>query len=887
MRDTDDARWQRQSELFDELTDLPAPARARRLAEIATEAPSLAAELERLLAADAAASGVLDRSIEHIAPELTGRLDTDRTGSRIGRYRLIEIFGRGGMGEVWLAEREDEDGGGQQVAVKILRRGMNSEDIIARFVQERRILASLEHPGIARFIDGGMTEDGLPYFVMERVKGLPITEHASQQTLTVRQRVRLLLAVCDAVAYAQQRLVVHRDLKPGNVLVDESGRVRLLDFGIAKLLEDEPDGRVTATGLRAMSPAYAAPEQILGQTISTATDVYALGLLGYELLTDSLPHRRAGSSAMELARELTHASIERPSLVLRRAHSAQPDIASARYRRELTRDLELVVLKALRPEPERRYASAAALAADLRRWLDGEPVLAAGDSTRYRVAKFLSRYRGAVAATVLVVLALAGGLAAALNQAEQARAQAAIAEHQAELARQQSERSLSMRDFLITIFRQENPFRRDFAEELTLAEAFDYAVERVPEHFAEDPRIQAELLREFSSVLLGKSRADEAMSLLERAAALLDENDQHDPVLLARILVDKAAIEFGRGRQHDGRPYIERALALMDEHGSEEPRLLSHILLGRGGLAGFSGEHEEALGFYERALAIDLIHPPPTRLELAWSHFYVAHTLLMLNRRDDAEPELNRAIALVIEAQGESAPSLLRMLQTASDLEYLSGRIEASEAVNQRRLAIARAAFDDDHPWIAEALMDSSRSAETEGDLTRALKLQADALAMLERLDHPRSLIAAARLARLHARQGTVAQGSAILEPWLRACRENGERFGTRCRAVRAIGSQLLAMAGQTEAALAMAESLLTEFDASSSPHERVWALEAVATASRAAGQADKEVAHRQELINLLLTLHPADHPRVRASLAECGTCQLGATPLATAITQP
>ena len=213
--------------------------------------------------------------------------------------------------------------------------------------------------------------------------------------------------------------------------------------------------------------------------------------------------------------------------------------------------------------------------------------------------------------------------------------------------------------------------------------------------------------------------------------------------------------------------YIERALTLMDERGSEEPRLLSHILQARGGLASFSGENEESLDFYERALAIDLIHPPPTRLELAWSHFYVAHTRLMLNRRDAAEPELNRAIALVIEAQGESAPSLLRMLQLSSDLHYLSGRIEASEAVNQRRLAIARVAFDDDHPWIAEALMDSSRSAETRGDLTRALELQAEALAMLERLDHSRALIAAARLARLHARQGTVAQGSNMLAPWL------------------------------------------------------------------------------------------------------------------------
>ncbi|TVQ36271.1 MAG: serine/threonine protein kinase [Wenzhouxiangella sp.] len=881
MRDNIEEHWRRQSELFDQLAELPPGERNERLAAIAREDAELAAALERMFAADAA-SGVLDRSMEVIAPELTGKLDQDRTGTVVGRYRLLEVFGRGGMGEVWLARREDADGSGQQVALKILRRGMNSEDIVERFIQERRILASLEHPGIARFIDGGMTDDGLPYFVMERVKGLPITEHARQQALSVRQRMRLLLAVCDAVAYAQQRLVVHRDLKPGNVLVDETGRVRLLDFGIAKLLEDEPDSRVTATGLRAMSPAYAAPEQILGQTISTATDVYALGLLGYELLTDSLPHRRGSASMIELAGELSRDSIERPSLVIKR--TTQPDLANARYRRELTRDLELVLLKALRPEPERRYPSAAALAADLRRWLDGEAVLAAGDSTPYRLKKFLGRYRGAVAATALVMLALAGGLAAALNQAEQARTQAAIAEHQAELARQQSARSLSMRDFLIAIFRQENPILRDFSGELTLAEAFDFAVEQVPKHFTEDPRIQAELLREFSTVLHGKGRADEAMALLEQAAGLLNRKDEQDPVLMARILIDQAAIEFGRGRQPAGQPYIERALVLMDERGADEPRLLAHILQARGGLASFSGEEEDSLRFYERALAIDLAHPPSTRLELAWSHFYVANTRLRLGLLEAAEPDLARAIELVTEAQGEQAPSLLRMLQSSSDLEYLRGRIAVSEAVNQRRLAIARAAFADDHPWIAEALMDSSRNAEMAGEMDHAIALQTEALVMLERLGHSRAVVAAARLGRLQGRHGQPANAKATLKPWLERCRDAEAGLGARCRAISATHIELLARSGQAEEALALTESVLAELADSGNPHELAQALDAAIAAKSSAGQADQELAYRQQLIDVLLSIHPADHPRVRAGLAACAGCQTAAAaPVGTA----
>ncbi|MCH8479415.1 MAG: serine/threonine-protein kinase, partial [Wenzhouxiangella sp.] len=754
-------------------------------------------------------------------------------------------------------------------------------------IQERRILASLEHPGIARFIDGGMTDDGLPYFVMERVHGLPITEHACRQALSVRQRVRLLLAVCDAVAYAQQRLVVHRDLKPGNVLVDESGRVRLLDFGIAKLLEEEPDSRVTATGLRAMSPAYAAPEQILGQTISTATDVEALGLLGYELLTDSLPHRRGTVSLIELASELDRDHIERPSQVLRRASGTQPDLSGARYRRELTRDLELVLLKALRPEPERRYPSAGALAADLRRWLDNEPVLAAGDSTRYRLKKFLSRYRGAVAATALVMLALAGGLAAALNQAEQARAQATIAEHQAELARQQSARSLSMRDFLITIFRQENPFRRDFADELTLAEAFDYAVAQVPEHFAEDPRIQAELLREFSTVLHGKGRADEAMALLEQAAGLLNQKDEQDPVLMARILIDQAAIEFGRGRQPAGRPYIERALALMDERGTDEPRLLAHILQARGGLASFLGEHEEALAYSERALAIDLTHPPPTRLELAWSHYNLAHSRLRLGRNAEAEAALARAIELVVEAQGEQAPSLLRMLQSSSDLEYISGRIAASEAVNQRRLAIARAAFADDHPWIAETLMDSARNAAIEGDQEQALASLNEALEMLTRLGHARAAVAAARMARLQLRQGLLMESMATLEPALAFCLDDEARHSERCRLVVVAHMELLASTGQAEAALATLGPTLAAAIDGGNPHSISDALDVAVVVSEAVGDAAQALAYRQQLIDALLSIHPADHPRVRKAVTDCSACERSAGRDATVAARP
>ena len=556
MSDHDGQRWRRKAELFDLLVELPPAARQLRLAELAADDAELASELENMLFADAA-SGLLDRALPDMVPELYS-MGRDRTGTLIGRYRLIEVFGRGGMGEVWLAEREDEGGSGQQVALKILRRGMNSEDIVARFIQERRILASLEHPGIARFIDGGMTDDDLPYFVMERVHGQPITEYARHQSLGVRERVLLLLAVCDAVAYAQQRLVVHRDLKPSNVLVDDNGRVRLLDFGIAKMLEHAPDGRVTASGLYAMSPAYAAPEQILGQPISTATDVYALGLLAYELLTDRLPHQRGTASLVELASGLRQAQIERPSQVLRRPTTTQPDLASARYRRELTRDLELVLLKALRPEPDRRYANAGDLAADLRRWLDKDPVLAAGDSAGYRLKKFFSRYRGAVAATGLVILALTAGLGAALNQAERAREAAALAVQEAEGARQS-------RDFLIRLFGDANIMNNPSGAQLTVSELLLRASERLEESLPGQPSARAELSAAIAYGLHHLGEREAAQVIASSTLNQLETAGSIDPSAQGRAYAQLSNLHLRQGAWQQAATVLEAGLRVLDQ----------------------------------------------------------------------------------------------------------------------------------------------------------------------------------------------------------------------------------------------------------------------------------------------------------------------------------
>jgi len=340
-------------------------------------------------------------------------------GRQLSGYTLVREIGRGGMGSVYLGERSD-GAFHKEVAVKLVRQGMTGADILGRFRQEREILASLDHPGIARLLDADTTEEGLPYFVMEFVDGQPIDRWCDERKLKVTQRLKLFRAVCDAVEYAHQRLVVHRDLKPGNILVTGDGNVKLLDFGIAKILRPERAGEETTRTLaRLMTPEYASPEQVNGANITTQTDVYSLGVVLYELLTGHRPYRLLRAAVREMERVIAEEEPTRPSLVVATTEErVTPRTVSEvregdpnRLRKRLEGDLDCIVLTALHKEPVRRYRSVEAFAEDVGRHLDNRPVSAREDSLWYRVSRFVRRHPGAVAAGILIVLSLvAGGL---------------------------------------------------------------------------------------------------------------------------------------------------------------------------------------------------------------------------------------------------------------------------------------------------------------------------------------------------------------------------------------------------------------------------------------------------------------------------------------------
>jgi serine/threonine protein kinase/tetratricopeptide (TPR) repeat protein len=428
-------RWQLVVEVFQAVMDRDPTPRAAFLASVCDDDPLLLREVESLIASyERGESTQVTIADEYDAPSLTGR--------SIGSYRIIREIGRGGMGAVYLASRADQ-AFEKLVAIKLIQRGLDTTDVVRRFRSERQILAALDHPNITRLLDGGTTDDGLPYFVMEYIEGEPVDKYCDAHKLNITDRLQLFRAVCAAVHYAHQHLVIHRDIKAGNILVTAEGIPRLLDFGIAKLLAEGPGiSDHTLTGTRAMTPDCASPEQVRGEPITTASDVYSLGVLLYRLLTGHRPYRLDGRLPSEIEKAICEENPEVPSQVIYHEEvgphgqltpgsvSETREGTPEKLRRRLRGDLDNIVLMALRKEPARRYASVQQFSEDMRRHLQGLTVIARRDTARYRTGKFITRHKAGVGAAALVALALIGGVIATTWQARVARAERARAERE-------------------------------------------------------------------------------------------------------------------------------------------------------------------------------------------------------------------------------------------------------------------------------------------------------------------------------------------------------------------------------------------------------------------------------------------------------------------------
>lgn len=599
---TDD-RATRLQALFDEASRLPWDRRGEFLDRVCAGDAVLRLDIERQLRNVGDTVVVLDRSA------LTGDTESPpeplQAGTLLGPWEIERLVGQGGMGEVYQARRADQ-AFELRVAIKLLKRGLDTHQVIRRFLLERRILAQLTHPNIAHALDAGAAPDGRPYLVMEYVEGQPVTDYArtgsNGQALSITEMLRLMIVVCQAVQEAHKRQIVHRDLKPSNVLVTAEGQVKLLDFGIAKSLsEEEVDATRMAGEATALTPAYAAPEQILGQAITPATDVYALGVMLYELLTARLPHRREGRSASVVVVELDKETVLRPSAVLRQERGRLPEPERASRLREVSKDLDLIAVKALHPETARRYADAEALGNDLQRLLDQRPILARPDSLAYSANRFVRRNRLVVAAATAVMVALTAGLSIAIWQA-------GIARTEARSALLQKQRAEQVKEFMLSVFKEQDPYEHTRQQQRTPLQLIVEAAKRVDTDLSGDPEIHAEVLVELAGIRVNLGDVAGAREMLERALAQQKSIYGPDSLQVARSLIELArAADKEKG---DGSPEIEpnvrESLRILALPGREDRRAIADAKLLLGRALGFSqATTAEALKVLEEARQID------------------------------------------------------------------------------------------------------------------------------------------------------------------------------------------------------------------------------------------------------------------------------------------
>ena len=739
MHADDDHLWPQLEPLLDQALELEPAEREDYLRAACGGDAALLAAARRLLAASERA-GPLDRPLPDLAGTLArgaGSSVAEPNDRRVGSWRLIEPIGSGGMGRVYRAERI-EGGFDQVVALKLLRWELADAALVQRFERERQILADLDHPGIARLIDGGLGDEGLPYLVMEYVDGRPIDEVADE--LPVRAQLELFLEVASAVQHAHRRLVVHRDLKPSNILVTSKGRVKLLDFGVAKILDETGAADATQTRLAMATPLFAAPEQLRGGAITTATDVWAMGVLLYRMLTGHLPFQGNASQFTDLVRSILEDEPPRPS-----------ERRDAVDRSRLQGDLDTIVLEALRKEPDRRYGTVEALANDVRRHLEGQPITARPSTVAYRARKFVARHRIPVVATTVVVLVIVGLVGFYTDR---------LARERDRLA-QQVRTTEEVKGFVLSLFEVNDPSISG-GEEITARELLDRGGERIPLELSEQPVIQAEMHDVVASLYdqlglydrsdehyaravelwrehRGARSAEVANSLARRGFTLqelgdyaLAESLSHEALDILRIEGDDAEVasaanQLGMLLSYKGD--YDEAEALLREsaerfervNGRDDPRRAT-ALSNLGLTVKWAGRMDEAEPIYREALRV--------RRAVLVDHPDIAVTLdnlgVLLGQRGDYEESerlFREALELRRRVLGDDHPDVALNLNNLATLFRVQNRLDEAEPIYRQVVELNRAVLGPDHPRVATNLVNLGSVEMARGQTDAAIAL--------------------------------------------------------------------------------------------------------------------------------------------------------------------
>ncbi|HEY6126945.1 MAG TPA: serine/threonine-protein kinase [Candidatus Acidoferrum sp.] len=710
----DPEQWPEVSRYLDDLLSLPESGRAAWLDSLRTKNRELGELLCRLLEDHRVLSN------EHFLEQLPDHPVASLAGQTLGSYKLLLNIGQGGMGDVWLAERSDGRFE-KQVAVKLLRFAVASSGGASRFKREGRILAQLTHPNIAELIDAGVTSDGQPYLVLEYVQGRPITQYCDEHKLAIVDRIRLFLDVLSAIACAHANLVVHRDIKPSNVLVSDTGQVKLLDFGIAKLLAEKTDvpiaTHLTAEGAGAFTPQFAAPEQVTGGVITTATDIYALGLLLYLLLTGQHSAGSNTQSTAELVKAIVETEPRRASEAV--SSSASAEIAGKRgttrekLRRQLRGDLDTILGKMLKKNVAERYSSVTAVSDDLQRFLNLLPISARPETFAYRAVKFVRRNRAVVALAFLAASALVAGLAGTLIQSR-------IAREQRDAAVRELARANRVTDFMTNMFKISDPSEAR-GNSVTAREILDKAAREVDPGLNYDPRLQVEMMQVMANVYRRLGLYSVSQSLLERAIQVAEAAEGPASPAVLRSMNDLGTVLVQQNRPADAEKLQRQALELASH--SLDPRHEVTLSI-KSGLA--TTLMEESRFDESIRLARDVLQTQtqvfgPGDPRTLGTMNNLAIMLARSNRLDESEKLQREAIEIGRRVRGSDDPEVLNAMGNLGATLIFMGRDLEAESVLQQTYDIQKRVLGAQHPETAHSAYNLACIAARRGQRDRAL----------------------------------------------------------------------------------------------------------------------------------------------------------------------
>ena len=772
-------RWQKIELLFEEALKLESSERENFLKKKCGDDKELFDEIISLLNEDSNIHAILRE-------DLTGSInlpeEINYEGKIVGAYRILKKIAEGGMGSVFLAERADGQFE-QKVALKLIKQGLNSAEIVRRFQSERQILARLQHPNIARLLDGGLTDEGLPYFTMEYVEGEPIDKYCDTHKLTIDERLKLFIKVCSAIHYAHQNLVIHRDLKPGNILITEDGSVKLLDFGIAKVFTEDENAEltmITRTGLFLMTPEYAAPEQIKGEAITTATDVYSLGLILYQLLTGSFPYEIKSLTPLELEKVICHTNPDKPSTLITKTNKStagdltntaevfeKRKIDAYKLRKKLLGDIDNICLMALRKEPGRRYSSAEQFKSDIERYLGGLPVIAHTPTIKYRTEKFIQRHKIGLATGVIAVLLIALLTTFYFLQLKEERDKAQL----------EALKSAKVSEFLQNIFKVSDP-SESRGQTITARELLDRGAEKIETELKDQPDVKATMLEVIGRVYTKLGLYKEAEPLIENSLRIREKLFGENSLETSKSLAALGELSNLKGDYEKAEELLNKAIDIQNnlsiENELEKVKVLSELATNYSVTGKFdksdslynviidlysrnnikedetlftilnnlalsmheSGNYNQADSLYRIAYNHQKKYyenkPHP---ELATTTYNFAQLLRDRGNLDEAQKMFEESLNMDKILNGPEHPDVAYSLQGLASVYRIKGNYDESEKLYRESLRIRRKFLGNDHPDVGYSLTNLSQLLVFMKNFDEAEKILNEALIIQKKIN--------------------------------------------------------------------------------------------------------------------------------------------------------